>query len=147
MLRIHRMAHWLAKRGVPWLPRLLYLLNRVVFAVVLPPGVEVGRNVLFGYSGLGTVVHARCRIGDGASIGAKVTLGGRSGHYEVPRIAEGALIGTGACILGPVTIGRFARVGANAVVLIDVPDHATAIGVPARIVTAADAPAAELEVG
>jgi len=64
MLTIFRLAAWLLRHRVPWLPRVLYALNRILFAISLPPSVKVGRDVLFGYSGLGIVVHARAVIGD-----------------------------------------------------------------------------------
>ncbi|HEX8603090.1 MAG TPA: serine acetyltransferase [Pseudoduganella sp.] len=133
MIKIFRLAAWLHQHHVPLLPRLLYGLNRVLFAVVLPPSVSVGKNVLFAYSGLGTVVHARVRIGDNVKISQNVTIGGRSGLYEVPVIEEGAEIGTGACVLGPVVIGRNARIGAGAVVLHNVPEGAVATGIPAVV--------------
>jgi len=133
MLKIFRLAHFLHRLRVPLLPRLLYVLNRVLFAIALPPSVTVGRNVLFGYSGLGIVVHARCVIGDNVKISQNVTLGGRSGHGAVPVIEDEAEIGAGACVLGPVRIGRGARIGANAVVLHDVPPGAVAVGVPATL--------------
>jgi len=133
MLIIYRIAHLLARARIPLLPRLLYMFNRIVFSIVLPPTSIVGRDVLFGYSGLGIVVHARCKIGDRVNIGPHVTLGGRAGLNGVPEIGDDVLIGSGAKILGPVRIGNGARIGANAVVLQDVPAGATAVGIPARI--------------
>jgi serine O-acetyltransferase len=135
MLSIFRLAAWLHRHKVPVLPRLLYLLNRVLFAVVLPPSVQVGRGVLFGYSGLGIVVHARAVIGDRVKIGQNVTIGGRSGLFEVPVIEDDVEIGAGACVLGPIRLGRGARVGANAVVLCNVPAGGLAVGVPAKVKT------------
>lgn len=140
MLTIYRCAHWLARHRVPLLPRLLYILNRILFAVVLPPTVEVGPGTVFGYSGLGIVVHARCRLGARVNVGANVTIGGRSGLYEVPVLEDEVEVGAGARILGPVRIGRGAKIGANAVVLHDVPAGATVVGIPARIVGAAASP-------
>lgn len=133
MLKIFRFAAWLHRHRVPLLPRLLYGVNRILFAVVLPPSVAVGKNVLFGYGGLGTVIHARARIGNNVRISQNVTIGGRSGAYDVPVIEDGAEIGAGACVLGPVVIGRNAKIGAGAVVLHSVPAGAIATGVPAVI--------------
>jgi serine O-acetyltransferase len=133
VIHVFRLSAWLYRHHVPLLPRLLYAFNRIVFSVALPPSVQLGRNVLFGYSGLGVVVHARAVIGSGVTIGQNVTLGGRNGHFEVPVIEDEVEIGAGACVLGPVRIGRGARIGANAVVLMDVPAGAVAVGVPARI--------------
>ena len=142
-LRIYRLANWLHRHRVPGLPWGLKSLNRIVFSVVLPPSAVLGRDVILSYEGLGTVIHRRARIGDGAIIGAGVTIGGRSGSKDVPVIGSGAMIGSGAKVLGPVRIGDHASIGANAVVLDDVPDYGVAVGVPARLVrinTADDLP-------
>lgn len=133
MLKIFRLAAWLHRCRIPLLPRLLYVLNRILFAVVLPPSVQMGKGVLLAYSGLGTVVHARAVIGDNVKVAQNVTIGGRAGHHAVPVIEDGVEIGAGACVLGPVVIGRGASIGAGAVVLKDVPAGAVAVGVPAVI--------------
>ncbi len=134
MIHFFRIARKLHLLGIPLLPRLIYIFNRILFGVVLPPSAKVGKNVVFGYSGLAIVVHKRAEIGDNVVIGPNVTIGGRSGLERVPVIEDGVTIGAGARILGPVRVGRGAFIGANAVVLCDVPAGATAVGVPARIV-------------
>ncbi|UDF35089.1 UNVERIFIED_ORG: serine acetyltransferase [Shinella sp. XGS7] len=133
MMVIYRLSHWLWRHKVPLLPRVLYALNRILFAIALPPSVQVGRDVLFGYSGLGIVVHARATIGDRVRISQNVTIGGRNGFQAVPVIEDDVVIGAGACVLGPIRIGKGARIGANAVVLKDVPPGAIAVGVPASL--------------
>jgi len=115
------------------LPRFLYVLNRILFSIALPPSVTLGRNVLFGYSGLGIVVHANCVIGNNVKISQNVTIGGRSGHVAVPVIEDDVEIGAGACVLGPIRVGQGAKIGANAVVLNDIPPGAVAVGVPATL--------------
>jgi serine O-acetyltransferase len=140
MLKIHALAHWLFEKHVPVIPRFLALFNRVVFAVQLPAETRVGRGVQLGYSGLGTVIHARAVIGDRVSIGAGVVIGGRSNIYEVPIIEDDVLLGVGAKILGPVRVGRGAQVGANAVVLNDVPAGAVVGGIPARVLRTRENP-------
>lgn len=132
MLNIYRLAHFLWRLKVPLLPRLIYIFNRLVFSVVLPPSVAVGKGVQFGYSGLGTVIHARCKIGDRVKIAHAVTLGGRSGLYGVPEVEDDVGIGAGAKVIGPVRLGNVCKVGANAVVLRDVPAGTTVVGIPAR---------------
>jgi serine O-acetyltransferase len=134
VLTVYRIAHRLHRWRVPLLPRVLYIVNRILFSLVLPPSAVLGRNVLLGYRGLGIVVHRDAVIGDNVTIGQHATIGGRSGFSEVPRIGNDVLIGAGACVLGPVRIGDGASIGANAVVLSDVPAGALAVGVPARIV-------------
>ncbi len=133
MARICRRSNWLHRHGVPWLPKLLYVMNRILFSAVVPPQAHIGRDVLFGYQGLGIVIHRRAVIGSRVNIGAHVTIGGRGHHHEVPVIGDGVVIGAGAKVLGPVRVGNRAQIGANAVVLQDVPDDAVAVGIPARI--------------
>lgn len=132
MIKIYRIAHYLYSFNIPFLPRLLYFFNRILFSVVLPPSVKVGRDVVFGYSGLGIVVHARCIIGARVQVGTNVTIGGRNGYVPVPIIEDDVIIGSGAKILGPIVVGRGAKIGANAVVLSDVPSGATFVGIPAK---------------
>jgi serine O-acetyltransferase len=130
---IHALAHRLWKWHVPLLPSLLTYFTRLVFATVLPAPTRVGRGVIFNYSGLGTIIHPRAAIGDRVVIGAGVVIGGRSEIYEVPVIEDDVQIGVGAKVLGPIRVGRGAVVGANAVVLHDVPPGAVVVGIPARI--------------
>ncbi len=133
MLKIHALAHWLWKMHIPVLPRVLALFNRIVFAVQLPAETRLGRGVRLNYSGLGTVIHARAVIGDRVEIGPGVVVGGRSEIYEVPVIEDDVKIGVGAKVLGPVRVGRGATIGANAVVVHDVPAGAVVVGIPARV--------------
>jgi serine O-acetyltransferase len=133
LLAIHALAHWLWRHHVPLLPKLLTLFNRVVFAAQIPPGTRIGKGTRLNYSGLGTVIHARAVIGSRVEIGPGVVIGGRSKLYEVPVIEDDVHIGVGAKVLGPVRIGRGAEIGANAVVLHDVPAGAVVVGIPARV--------------
>lgn len=84
MLKIYRLSAFLRRHGIPILPRLLYIFNRCIFSVVLPPTVRLGPKVTFAYQGLATVVHARAVIGANCYIGPNVIIGGRSGEYLVP---------------------------------------------------------------
>jgi serine O-acetyltransferase len=132
-MKIHAVAHQLWKWHVPLLPTLLYALNRFLFAVDLPAGTHIGRGSVLKHYGLGTVIHRRAIIGERVFINPGVVIGGRSGHKPVPVIEDDVEIGVGAKVLGPVRIGRGAVVGANAVVLHDVPPGAVVVGIPARI--------------
>lgn len=132
LLAIHSLAHRLWKWHVPLLPQCLALFNRVVFAVQLPAPVRLGRGVQLSYSGLGTVIHPRAVIGNRVVIAPGVVIGGRSKIKEVPVIEDDVEIGVGAKVLGPVRVGRGAVIGANAVVLDDVPPGVVVVGIPAR---------------
>ncbi|WP_084168356.1 serine O-acetyltransferase [Paraburkholderia acidipaludis] len=133
MIYIFRLSNLLYRYHVPFLPRLLKIVNRILFSVSLPPSVQVGRNVTFGYQGLGIVVHRHAKLGSNIIISPNVVIGGRGGGRPgAPIIEDDVVIGAGACILGSVTIGRNAVIGANAVVLTDVSPHTTVVGIPAR---------------
>lgn len=132
-LTLHRLGRWCARRGVPLLPRAIERLTFLVFHCVLPADAEIGAGSRLGYGGLGVVLHPRARIGYKVIIAQQVTIGGRSGHRGVPVIEDGCFIGAGARVLGPVRVGAGAIVGANAVVVRDVPAGAVVGGVPARI--------------
>src|SRR5687767_3616276 len=133
MLAIHAVAHWLWKHKVPVIPRMLSVINRLVFATQLPASTQLGKGVRLNYSGLGTVIHARAVIGNNVEVGSGVVIGGRSKLYEVPVIEDDVQIGVGAKVLGPIRVGRGAVIGANAVVLHDVPPGAVVVGIPARV--------------
>ncbi|KND57143.1 Serine acetyltransferase [Candidatus Paraburkholderia schumanniana] len=92
----------------------------------------MGRNVTFDYQGLGIVVHRSAVLGNNIVTAPNVVIGGR-GRPGAPVIGDDVLIGAGACVLGPLMIGKGAKIGANAVVLSDVPPGATVIGAPARV--------------
>lgn len=126
-----RVSH--TTRHIPCLPHLIYFVSFLLFNSSIPPSVKLGRGTRFAYGGIGCVVHADAVIGADVIIGQGVTIGGDGNRRGVPTICDDVYIGAGARILGPVTIGKGARIGANAVVLVDVPALASAVGVPARI--------------
>jgi serine O-acetyltransferase len=129
----YKMGHATVKAKIPFLPSVIKMTIRILFYAVIPPETEIGKNILFGYNGLGIVIHPKCRIGDNVTIAQHATLGGLEGS-GVPIIGNNVFIGAGARLLGDIKIGNNAKIGANAVVLINVPDNATAVGVPARII-------------
>ena len=93
-----------------------------------------GHGIVIGHNGCGIVINEKAKIGNDVTIFQNVTIGGRK-ESSAPVIGDNVMIGAGAVIIGDVTIGNDAKIGANAVVLQDVPDHATAVGVPAVIIT------------
>jgi serine O-acetyltransferase len=131
---LYRVERWLFVRGVPVLPRVIYYLIFLIFNSAIPPEAEIGPGTQFGYGGMGVVLHKRSRLGANIMVGPQVTIGGRSEIWDVPVIEDDVFIGTGAKVLGPIRVGRGATIGANAVVIKDVPAGASVAGVPARVV-------------
>lgn len=110
---------------------LLYWLNRLTFGCDIPCSVMIGKNLSLPHFGLGVVIHPCTVIGNNVKIYQQVTIGARGSDWH-PVIGDGVLLGAGCKILGSVHIGDKAKVGANSVVLADVPDNATAVGIPAK---------------
>ena len=135
---VHRISHALWNSGFKWPARFLSHLSRVINGIEIHPGVKIGKRVFIDH-GLGTVIGETSDIGDDGTIYQGVTLGGTSlfkGAKRHPTLGRGVVVSAGAKILGGFTIGDYARVGSNAVVLKEVPANATAVGIPARIIRA-----------
>lgn len=130
-LTFHRFAKRLETLGVPLVPEVLTAVSRHLHHCSISLEANVGDGVELGYGGMGVTVDAGVRIGKGAFICQDVTLASVCGE-GAPSIGEGVMIGAGARVIGKVTIGANASVGANAVVLEDVPPGVTVVGVPAR---------------
>ncbi len=127
----YRMGSWFQRRGVPLVPGLVQRLLYRRFGLEISPGLEVGGGLYIAHP-IGVVIMAK-RIGQNCSIIAGVTIGMRNKH-AFPRIGDNVFIGAGARVLGDITVGSGAVIGANAVVIKDVPENATAVGIPARVV-------------
>jgi serine O-acetyltransferase len=132
---LHRIAHWLYEGELFWLARLVNHLGRFLTAIDIHPGARIGRNLFIDHGF--TVIGETAEIGDDVTIYQCVTLGGTNPANGIagkrhPTIADNAIIGSGAQVLGPITVGRNARIGANAVVTRDVPEGAVMVGIPAR---------------
>lgn len=133
-----RRAHWLAKHGLTPAAKLYEMWIYLVHNCFIPADCEIGEGTSFGYKGIGVVVHKRAIIGKNCIIAQNVTIGGRSGHYEVPVIGDNCYIGAGAKVLGPIVIGNNVTIGANAVMIKDAPDNTVWGGVPARLLKTND---------
>ncbi len=133
----HRLAHRLWRAGWRFPARLLSWLGRFLTNIDIHPGARIGRRFFIDH-GAGVVIGETAEVGDDVTIYHGVTLGGTtwSRAKRHPTIEAGVLIGAGAKILGPITIGRGARVGANSVVVEDAPPNVTVVGIPARVVRA-----------
>ncbi|HEY9552909.1 serine O-acetyltransferase EpsC [Allosphingosinicella sp.] len=142
-LGLHRIAHWLFKGELYFLARAINHLSRFLTAIDIHPGAAIGRHFFIDHGF--TVIGESSEIGDEVTIYQSVTLGGTNPTDGVagkrhPTIGDGVIIGSGAQVLGPITVGPRARIGANAVVTRDVPEGATMVGIPAKpvLVDAAD---------
>ena len=134
-LGLHRVAHWLFKGELYFLARFVNHLARMLTAIDIHPGAEIGRNFFIDHGFV--VIGETATIGDDVTIYQQVTLGGTNptngvGGKRHPTLEDGVIVGSGAQILGPITVGPRARIGANSVVTKDVPAGATMVGIPAR---------------
>ncbi len=131
----HRIAHKLAYWGVPFIPRFISYLTRIITGIEIHPKAQIG-NRFFIDHGEGVVIGETTIIGDDVLIYQQVTLGGTGNEHgkRHPTIGNNVIIGAGAKILGNITIGDNTRVGAGSVVVENVPEHCTVVGVPGRVV-------------
>ena len=136
----HRLAHWLWTRRLYWLGRVVSHWGRFFTGIEVHPGAVVGRRFFIDH-GMGVVIGETAVIGDDVTLYHGVTLGGTSWNKgrRHPTLGNGVVVGAGAKVLGPITVGAAAKVGSNAVVVKDVPAGATAVGNPARIIDSAQA--------
>ena len=132
---LHRMAHRLWRRGFRYGARLLSFLARMFTHIDIHPGATIGRRFFIDH-GCGVVIGETAEIGDDVTLYHGVTLGGTSWNpgKRHPTLHAGVVVGAGAKILGPISVGSRARVGANSVVIEDVPAEATVVGIPGRVV-------------
>lgn len=134
-LTFHRLAHWLYKLDLPFLPRLISHFARFLTGIEIHPGAQIGKGVFIDH-GMGVVIGETAIVGNNCLIYQEVTLGGtgkQSGKRH-PTLGENVVVGTGAKVLGNLLIGNNVRIGAGSVVLRDVPSDCTVVGIPGRIV-------------
>jgi serine O-acetyltransferase len=138
-LWLHRLAHSFWSTGfapLKWLARFIAMLSRWLTGIEIHPGARLGHGVFIDH-GMGVVIGETTEIGDHCTIYQGVTLGGTSlvkGSKRHPTLEAKVVVGAGAKVLGPFTVGEGAKIGSNAVVVKAVPPGATVIGIPARIV-------------
>jgi serine O-acetyltransferase len=131
----HRFAHWLFKKKRFFLARLISQISRFFTGIEIHPGAKIGSRFFIDH-GMGVVIGETCEIGDNVTIYQGVTLGGtgKERGKRHPTIEDHALIATGAKVLGSIVIGKNSKVGGGSVVLEDVPENATVVGIPGRVV-------------
>ena len=138
----HQISNFFYKAGFDLIARIISQTIRFFTGIEIHPGAKIGRNLFIDH-GMGVVIGETTEIGDDVTIYHAVTLGGSSPSIDTerqrhekrhPTIGDGVVIGSGAQIIGPVKIGKSSRIAANAVVVKDVPENATMVGIPARAV-------------
>lgn len=131
----HRVAHFFYRRRFYFIARAISQISRFLTGIEIHPGARIGRRFFIDH-GMGVVIGETCEIGNDVIVFQGVTLGG-TGHEKGkrhPTVKDHALIATGAKVLGSLTIGEHAKIGAGAVVLKDVPSHSTVVGIPGKVV-------------
>ena len=134
-LAFHRLSHRLWSWRLRWLARLFALVARWLTGIEIHPGAKIGRRFFIDH-GMGVVIGETAEIGDDCTLYHGVTLGGTTWHKEKrhPTLGNNVVVGAGAKILGPITVGDNARIGSNSVVVKDVPAGATVVGIPGRVI-------------
>lgn len=136
---LHRLAHCLWQRNWKWLARAVSNFGRWLTGIEIHPGAKVGRRFFIDH-GMGIVIGETAEVGDDVTLYQGVTLGGTSWNKgkRHPTLEDGVVVGAGAKVLGPFTVGAGAKIGSNAVVTKAVPAGATAVGIPAKIIAKDD---------
>ncbi|MBB3139473.1 serine O-acetyltransferase [Halomonas organivorans] len=134
-LLVHRLSHWLWQKNLKWLARTLSSLARWFTGIEIHPGATIGRRFFIDH-GMGVVIGETAEVGDDVTLYQGVTLGGTSWNKgkRHPTLEDGVIVGAGAKILGPFTVGAGAKVGSNAVITKEVPAGATVVGIPGKVV-------------
>jgi serine O-acetyltransferase len=130
-LLAHRVAHALHEAGVPLLPRMIAALSRAITGIEIHPAAQIGRGFFIDH-GMGVVIGETAELGDDVTLYQGVTLGGTgfATGKRHPTVQDNVTIGSGAKLLGPITVGHGSKVGANSVVIHDVPANSTVVGNP-----------------
>jgi serine O-acetyltransferase len=132
---VYKLYNFLYKCRIPLVPKLLSVINRIIFGAHIPPSCILGSNIRFSYGGAAVVIHGRAAIGNDCTIAPCVTIGGRGvKNKNVPVIGDNVYIGGGAKILGDIHVGDNAIIAPNCVVLKDVPSNCIIAGIPGVII-------------
>jgi len=131
----HRIAHWLYKRRVPFIPRWISQFSKFLTGIEIHPGAKIGEGFFIDH-GMGVVIGETSEIGDNVTLYQGVTLGGtgKEKGKRHPTVGNNVVISAGAKVLGSIEVGNDVIIGAGAVVINSVPDRCTVVGVPGRIV-------------
>ncbi|MCA4776699.1 serine acetyltransferase [Empedobacter stercoris] len=136
-MRIYRIMEFFNDKGFKMISGLIMRYIRIVYSCDLPYNLKLGKGVILKHNGLGVVIHPKAIIGDNTQIYQNVSIAGRN-NRGTPIIGKNVFIGCGACILGGVKIGDNVSIGANSVVLNDIPDNAVVVGIPGKVIKISD---------
>ena len=145
-LWFHRVAHWFWVREFFFLGRFLSHIGRFLTGIEIHPGARIGKKFFIDH-GMGVVIGETAEIGDNVTLYHGVTLGGVSWEKTKrhPTIEDNVVIGSGAKILGPFVVGMGSKVGSNSVVVKEVPENSTVVGIPGRVVMATEKPSDKID--
>ena len=131
----HRLAHWLWRHKIPFIPRLISQLSRFLTGIEIHPGAQIGGGFFIDH-GMGVVIGETAAIGENVLIYHEVTLGGTSLQTgkRHPTIGNNVIIGAGAKLFGPLTVGDNSQIGGGAVIVKDVPANSVVVGNPGKVV-------------
>lgn len=137
-ITLHRITHMVYRLGIPLIPKIMALTNRFFTGIEIHPAARIGGGFFVDH-GMGTVIGETAILGEHCTLFHQVTLGGtgKESGKRHPTLRDRVVIGAGAKILGNITLGNSVYVGSNSVVLMDVPDNCTVVGIPGRIVRVA----------
>lgn len=133
VMKFYRLMEYLYDKKIPILPGIIMRFIRIVYSCDLPVNLKLGRGVVLQHNGLGVVIHPKAIIGEKTVILQNVSIAGRN-NRGTPIIGKNVFIGCGACVLGGIKIGDNVSIGANAVVITDIPNNAVVVGVPGKVV-------------
>jgi serine O-acetyltransferase len=130
---LYRVANWCFRKKIPFVPKVFHAITFLMFNSHIPYTAIIGKKTRFAYGAIGVVIHKDAIIGENCIIGTNVTIGGGSG-VGVPVIGDNVYVATGSKIIGNIKIGSNSVIGANAVVVKNIPAKCVAAGVPAKVI-------------
>ncbi|HEY6839370.1 MAG TPA: serine O-acetyltransferase [Geobacteraceae bacterium] len=142
----HRMSHWLWQNKLYFLGRFVSHLGRFFTGIEIHPGATIGKGFFIDH-GMGVVIGETAEIGENVTLYHGVTLGGVSWEKvkRHPTLGDNVVVGSGAKVLGPFTVGNNSKIGSNSVVVKEVPENATVVGIPGRVVMATEKPTEKVD--
>jgi serine O-acetyltransferase len=142
----HRIAHWFWRQEFYFLGRFCSHIGRFLTGVEIHPGATIGKGFFIDH-GMGVVIGETAEIGDNVTLYHGVTLGGVSWEKTKrhPTLEDNVVVGSGAKVLGPFTVGKGSKIGSNSVVVKEVPAHSTVVGIPGRVVMEIEKPSAKMD--